>query len=546
MDNISTCINGFRDAAPPLVRFSAEDIAPFLLPKLHQLLSVSDKPVDSVMQFAEDVISCPPMAKALALCGDCPRLADFLIETNDFVNRLAIGSLRQMIRMETRVVKAAYDALAMVVPQVPLPVSPSGPNHPAVAFIEEMAPKIIGDCFNNGLWNSVAPLATHRIDSIRKVVLPKIVFEAQHSDRTRHGLVEANTLGLLDQQYQLPSPPSDVIDFFVGLLPLLADKICRRVENVLWLLRRLADPNPKINTAVIEALRTCGMKQDVTIQDIFVKAELFRRLDEPPTQPSYAITRLICELLPVLAIPHARKKKVSLVIGFLDHAETAISNACLLACMKIVDSTVEDRACLHSVFSKLNFAKESSLKLCDYAMPVFCKDWAAAGDFTKISKLLSHPEQRIRVAAHRVWNDVLSNTPSARAKIVRDDLLGVTFELCKSPYEDCVVLGCQSVPHMAVEMAKAGTGSTRQLVDLLNHPRVELRRAVLKGIQVISESNNANCDVLLSADAFNALKLALQTNPHDDLDTAHKILVRLAPFLSKSSDACAGLLQLLE
>jgi hypothetical protein len=358
--------------------------------------------------------------------------------------------------------------------------------------------------------------------------------------------VEANTLGLLDQQYQLPSPPSDVIDFFTSLLPLLADKICRRVDNVLWLLRRLSDLNPKINTAVIEALRTCSMKRDVTIHDIFVQAELLRRLDQPPTQQSFAINRLICELLPVLAIPHARKKKVSLVIVFLDHAETAVSNACLLACMKIVDSTVENRVCLHSVFSKLNFAKESSLKLCDYAMPVFCKDWAAAGDFAKIAKLLPHSERRIRVAAHRVWIDIIANTPSARAKIVRDDLLGIVFELCGSPYEDCVVLGCQSVPHMAIEMAKAGTGSTRQLISLLNHPRTELRQAVLKGIQVISESNNANCDVLVSADVFDALKLALQTNPHDGLDTSHKILVRLAPFLSKSSDTCAGLLELLE
>lgn len=498
------------------------------------------------MRFAEDVVSSPPMAKALALCGDCPRLADYLIQKNEFVNRLAISSLRQMIRSETMVVKAAYDALAMVIPLVPVPESSPDVPHLAVEFIEEMAPKIIGDCFHNSLWNSISPLATHRIESIRRIALPKIVFEAQHSDRTRHGLVEANTLGLLDQQYQLPSPPSDVVDFFVSLLPLLADKICRRTDNVLWLLRRLGDPNPKINTAVVEALRTCSMKQDVTILDIFVKAELLRRLDGPPTQPSFAITRLICELLPVLAIPHARHNQVSQVVVFLDHAETAISNACLVACMKIVDSTVENRARLHSVFSKLNFAKESTLKLCDYAMPFFCKDWAATGDFAKIAKLLSHSERRVRIATHRVWNDVISNTPSARAKIVRDDLLGVIFELCSSPYEDCVVVGCQSVPHMAIEVVKAGTGSTRQLVAFLNHPRMELRRAALKAIQVISESNNANCDVLLSADAFDGLKQTLETNPHDDLDTAHKILVRLAPFLSKLSDACSGLLQLLE
>lgn len=546
MDNISSCINGFKDAAPPLVRFKAEEIAPFLLPKLHQLVSVPSKPVDSIMQFAEDVVSSPPVVKALALGGDCPRLADYLIESNDFVNRLAISSLRQMMRSETIVVKAVYDALAMVVPLVPLPESSSGPYHPAVAFIEEMAPKIIGDCFNNGFWASISPLATHKIDSIRRVVLPRIVFEAQHSDRTRHGLVEANTLGLLDQHYQLPSPPSDVVDFFVSLLPLLADKMCRHNDNVLWLLRRLNDPNPKINTAVVEALRTSSMKQDITIQNIFVNTELLRRLDESPTQPSYAITRLICELLPPLAIPHARQKKLVPIIGFLDHAETTVSNACLTACMRIVDSTIENRACLYSAFSKLNFAKESALKLCDYAMPVFCKDWAAAGDFAKIAKLLFHSERRMRIAAQRVWNDVISNAPSAREKIIRDGLLGVAFDLCGSPYDDCVVVGCQSVPYMAVEMAKAGTGSTCQLISLLNHPRLELRRAGLKGIQVISESNDTNCDVLLSAGVFEGLKLTLQTNPHDDLDAAHKILVRLAPFLSKSSDACSGLLQLLE
>jgi hypothetical protein len=408
-----------------------------------------------------------------------------------------------------------------------------------------MAPKIIGDCFNNGLWNTTAPLVTHRIDSIRRVVLPKIVFEAQQADRTRHGLVEANTLGLLDQQYQLPSPPSDVIDFFVTLLPLLADKVCRCTDNVVWLLRRLGDPNPKINIAVIEALRACATKQDVTIQDIFVKAEVLRVLDEPPTQPSIAITKLICELLQVLAIPHARKKKVQLVIGFLDHTEPLISNACLVACKKIADSTEENRACLYSVFSKLNFAKESSLKLCDYALPLFCADWAATGQFSRITKLLFQPERRMRIPAQRVWKEIVSSTPSGRAKISRDDLLGVIFELCSSPYEDCVVIGCQLMPHIAVEVARAGTGPVCQLISILNHPRMQLRQAVLKAIQVISESNDTNCEVLLSAGVFNALKLELQTNPHDDLDATHKILVRLAPFLSKLADACSGLLQLL-
>ena len=546
MDNVSTCItgSGFNNAPPTLVRFKPDDIAPYLLPKLHQLISVPGKPVNSVMQFAEEVVSSPPMAKALALCGECPRLANCLVEKNQYVNQLAIAALRQMTRLEPMVVKAAYDALAIVVPEIP--VSSSSSPHPAAAFIEELTPKIIADCFNNGLWNAVTPLATHRIDSIRRAALHKIILEAQHSDRTRHGLVEANTLGLLDQQYQLPSPPPDVVDFFVRLAPLLADKICRRDENVLWLLSRMGDPNSKINMTVLEVLRTCSMKQDATIYNVFVRAKVLRRLNEPPTPPSFEVNALICELLPMLAIPHARKKQLSVVVEFLDHAELTISNACLIACKKIVDSTIEDRACLCSEFSKLNFAKESSLKLCDYAMPIFCKDWAATGDFARIAKLLTHTERRIRVGAQRVWNDAIINTPAARAKVVGDNLLGVIFELCNSQYEDCVVIGYQSLPHMAVEIVKAGNNYARQLVKLLNHPRAELRRAALQSIQVVSESSNWSCDVLLSVEAFEGLTLALQTNPQDSIDTIRKILNRLAPFLSSSSDACARLLQLLE
>jgi hypothetical protein len=541
MENVWTCINGFGGVGSAHVRFKSEDVAPLLLPKLHQLVSVQDGPLYSVMRFAEDVVSSPPMAKALGLCGECPRLVDYLTQKNNFVNRLAISALRQMIRSEATVVKAAYDALAAVVPE-----SSSDPDHPAVAFIVEMAPKIIEDCFSNGVWNAISLLVTCQIDCIRRVALPKIVLEAQHSDRTRHGLVEANTLCLLDQQYQLPSPPSEVVDFFVNLLPLLIDKLCRRIDKVLWLLRRLGDPSPRMNAAIIEALRKCSVKQDAAIQDVFIEAELLRRLDGPSTQPSYAVHKLICELLPVLAVPHARKKQVSQIIGFLGHPETDISNACLAACMKIVDSTVEDRAHLCFVFSKLNFTKESTLKLCDYAMPVFCSDWAATGDYTRISKLLFHPERRVRIASHQVWYHVILSTPSARAKVVRDGLLGVTFDLCNSPYDDCVVAGCQSLPHMAILVLKAGAGVTRQLISLLNHSRVELRRAALQGIQIICEKNNANCELLLSTDVFDPLKQALETNPHDGLDTARKVLVRLAPFLSKSSVGCSGLLQLLE
>ena len=525
-------------------RFKTEDIAPYILPKLYQLISVPGKPDNSVMEFAENLVSGPPMAKALARCGDCPKLADYLVEKNEYVNQLAITAFRQMTRLDPMVVKTAYDSLAVVVPDIP--VSSSSSPHPAVAFIEELTPKIVTDCFSNGLWNAISPLVIHRIDSIQRAALHKIVSEAQYSDRTRIGLVEAGTLSLLDQQYQLSSPPPEVVDFFVKLVPLLADKICRRVESVLWLLRRLGDPNSRISMTVLQVLRAGSMKQDPAIHNSFVEAEVLRRLNGPPTPPSVEVNALICVLLPMLAIPHADKKQLSVVVGFLDDAELTISSACLLACKKIVDSTVEHRACLYLEILNLNFAKESSLKLCDYAIPILCRDWAAAGDFARMAKLLTHTERRIRAAVHRVWIDTIVNTPSARAKIVRDDLLVVIFELCSSQYEDCIVVGYQSLPYMAIEIVKAGTNYARQLVKLLNHPRLELRRAALHSIQVISEGSNANCEVLLSVEAFEELTLALQTNPQDSIDSTTKILNRLAPFLSKSSDACARLLQLLE
>ena len=546
MDNISSCISGFRDIPPTFVRFTPQDIAPDLLPKLHQLVSSSIPPLDSVIRFSEDVASAPPIAKALALNGQCNRLADYLVESNEYANRLAILSLRRMVGMETSVVKLAYNALALAIPNVPIPGAPSGPFHPAVEFVQEVSPKIIEDCFNNGLWSAIAPLVAHRIDSIRRIALRKIILEAQHSDRNRHGLVEANTLRLLDVQYRLPSPPPDIIDFFTELLPLLAEKLCRHLEHVSWLLERLSDSNTKINAAVIEAFRVSAAKQDPSILDIFVRAELLRRLDEPPTQQSSEVTNLISILLPVLAIPYARAKAGSGIIAFLDHAEMVVSNACLAACLKIMDSTADDRAHLFSLVLKLNFAKESTLQLCDHAMPLICRDWAASGDFTRIFEFLQHPERRVRHAPQKVWLDVVVNSAPARTKIARDGLLDVIFELCRSQYDDVVVLGAKCCAPMSIEITQAGIASTRQLVELLNHPRVLLRQAALRGIQIGSESSDVNCSVLLAADAFKALKLFLETYPTDLLDNARKTLTRLAPFLSTSLEACTGLLQLLE
>ena len=69
MANVSSCIAGFKDPPPSFVSFTLQDIAPDLLPKLHQLLSTSQKPLVNVVRFAEEVVSAPHVAKALALGG---------------------------------------------------------------------------------------------------------------------------------------------------------------------------------------------------------------------------------------------------------------------------------------------------------------------------------------------------------------------------------------------------------------------------------------------------------------------------------------------
>ena len=547
MSNISACIAGFKDPPPTFVWFTPDDIAPDLLPKLHQLVSTSQKPLDDVVQFTEEVVSAPPVAKALALNSQCLRLADYLVETNEFTSRLAVCSFRRMVGMETSVVKHAYEALSQVIPNIPIPDSELSQSiHPAVDFVKEVAPKIIEDCFSNGLWSAIAPLVSHRITSIRKIVLHKVVFLAQHSDRNQHGLVEARTLGLLDQFYQSPSPPSDIIDFFESILPLLTEKLCRRPDDIQWLLTRLSDPSPKINAAVINAFRMGVVKQDPTVLQMFVKAELLKKLSEPPTQQSSSITKLICDLLPVLAILSARVKAAEGIVAFLDHGNASVANAALKGCVKIVDSTIEDRTHLYSVISRLNYAKATTLKLYDHAMPTFCKDWVESGDFRTILQFIQHPEQRIRLPAQKFWCDVVCNSPFARPKIVHDGLLDLMFEFCDSQYEDVVIMSAKCCPPMAIEITKAGVNSTRQLVELLSHSFPELRQAAFRAVQLASEGGDASCKVLLDAGAFKALNIFFTTYPKDLPQNAHKALTRLVPFLYTSSEDCMGLLQLLE
>jgi hypothetical protein len=545
MSNISACLGGFKERPPNFVRFTPQDLVPDLLPTFHTLLSTSKEPLDDVVQFTEEVVSAPPVAKALALNGQCTLLADYFIETNEFTSRLAICSFRRMAGMETSVVKPAYEAMARVIPQIPSPELNQS-SHPAIEFVKEVAPKIIEDCFNNGLWASVAPLVSHHITAIRQICLHKVKLLCHHSDRNQHGLVEAHILGFLDQYYSSPSPPPDTVDFFVDILPLVAERLCRQPTHIHWLLTRLSDPAPKINTAVIAAFQMGVVKQDPTVLQMFVKVDLLRRLNEPPVEQSYSISKLICQLLPALAIPYARVKAGEGIVTFLDHSEVSVADACLKACIRIVESTIEDRTHLFSVISRLNFAKASTLKLYDHAMPAFCKDWVTAGDFKTIARFLQHSESRVRHPAQKVWCDIICNSPSSHSKIVHDGLLDDIFELCTSQYDDAVIIGAKCCPPMAIEITKAGVESTRQLVDLLSHPRPLLRESALHAIQVASDSNDAGCKVLLEVDTFKALQHFFETYPKDLPENARKILTRLAPFLHTSFEACTGLLQLLE
>jgi hypothetical protein len=155
MDNISCCLGGTSQAAQFSANFTPQDIAPYILPKLHQLVS-GRPPTDIVWRFTEDVVCNTSLAKALALHGECPRLAQYLIESNEFVSRLAVSCLRRMIGMETAVIRAAYEALAVAAPHIPFVDLPDGTAHPAVKFFVEVAPKIIEDCFRNGLWTTIS------------------------------------------------------------------------------------------------------------------------------------------------------------------------------------------------------------------------------------------------------------------------------------------------------------------------------------------------------------------------------------------------------
>jgi hypothetical protein len=544
MDNILFHVCNSGQIQSSFVFFNAADLAPFLLPKLDQLLSARD-PSTEIKQFAEVVVTQSEMARALAAKEQCSKLAEFLIRNNEAVNDFAIAALRKMMKMDARVITAVYTALHTVVPQIPPSESP-GHAHPSETYVAELTPNIILDCFANAQWSIVSPLIVHKSDAIRGAALGQIITEAAKDARVRHGLFETKTIRLLEHYYESPQPPVDVLDFFSTLLPLLSPLMCRQTDEVHWLISRLNDPTAKIADAVISAFRTNSATEEPAILRAFVAAELLRRLHETALQETATVTALICHLLPLLALQHTRAKGCSRIISFLDHADSNVANACLQACENIIKSKSEDRAYLYAEILKLNSSKESTLRLYDLALPVLCEDWAAAGNFAMILKYFSHPQQRVRHVVHKVWRTIVSTSSSARAKVAHDGHLGVIFELCGSPHEDCVTLGSYSLPYLAVEIAKAGPGTTRQLVRLLDNPQALLRQAVLRSIHIIAESSSANCEVLLAADILDTMKLTLQRYPVERVDISKKIFVCLAPHVSKLHDACCGLLQLLK
>ena len=528
---------------PSFAHFKADDIATVILPKFHAILSVSSGPAAPTQiekQFAEDIVASPAMAKALALTDQCPRLAAYLVQSDEVISRLAICSFRQMVKLDTAVVKKAYEALNAVISR--LQNTRADSLHPSVEFFTEIAPKIIVDCLNNNLFDKISPLVGHQVDVIRQAALPTILHEARSSDRVRSGLTTAHTLRILQGNLDEPQPSAEVIEFITGVLPLIAQRMCHDIDDVLWLLERLASPNTKVAAPIIEALRTSARKDDSVVHDKFVQADLLHRLDNPPTQASPEITKLISYFLPILAVPHARNGALSRIIPFLDHGRSSVTKACVIACKKIVDSTPANRGLLFQELGKLDLARQSTLELLDYILPPLCRDWTSSGNLEFVSKLLIHPEQRVRVHGHKVWREVLSNTPEARATVPIDTV----FTLCSSAQEDCVALGTQILPTMATEIAKGGPTSVNKMLQLLNHPRVETRQAALRAIQKISDSRGDSCEVLHMAGAFPMLKQSLVVHPLDGPDLVQSILISVVPYLSQSSDACRGLLELLK
>ena len=96
-------------------------------------------------------------------------------------------------------------------------------------------------------------------------------------------------MGFLDQYYSLPSPPADVVDLFVDVLP-------RKVMSSMQVHSVAADafkqlgPQPEDQCSGhcrLAAFQMAVVKQDTTVLQMFVKEDLLKKFSEPPTQQSH-------------------------------------------------------------------------------------------------------------------------------------------------------------------------------------------------------------------------------------------------------------------
>lgn len=544
MKNIAFCIAGRTGIPETFAPFNAKDIAPHLLPVLHQLLTAS--PTEEIYKFALSTVSTPSVALALARTHQCPKLAEYLVLRDERVSRMAISALDQMTRMDAGVIQLAYHAMASAIGNIPALLPGGDTPHPAVRFMEEISPHIIDDCFKNSLWSTIAPLVTHKIPSIRSIALQKVIEETRKNERTRVGLVEIHILGFLDQYYSVPTPSAEIVDFIETMLSLRC--ISFRVDCVRWLIARLSDPSKAINLAAISAIRLGLQLRTPDVQNAFLQADILRRIAVPPTQSSPEVTQLLCEMLPELAVTHARANYLVFVTGFLDNGDATVTEACVLACKQVVNSTPENRLALHNLLVHLPLNRESTLMVWEFALGRLCADWIESQEYPKIVELLTHAEPRMRTTPHFIWLDLVVKNQSAREAIACEGLLGVTFTLMSSPYSeypDCVTLAAQTLPHLAVVMVTIGN-HLPQILDLLRDSSFELRQAAMRAIQVVAESSTQNLYALVEGGALSAVLSSFLTNPQDIPEVAHRVLLRFANEIAASQEACSNLLQLLK
>lgn len=484
--------------------------------------------------------------EALVQCDEHRRLGQWLLEADNNINGLAIRALRLMISLDASTAKAAYTTLSTAVPLIPDRDSSESAYHPSVHFLVEMVARLIKDCFANNMHTAISPLILHRVDCIRIAVLPVIVVEAESSEATQMVLVQAGIHKLLNHHYVSISPPHDVVMFFVTLVPTIAKHLCVDERNTLWLIKRIADPNARISDVAVQALHDGATSSDARVLKVFVQADVLHRLSQPPTPQTLAVTQLLRDIIPKLAPFYARKDALPSVLAFINHPNSQLSSVCVDACIEIAKSTAENRARLYEATKQLDHSNKSVLALLDYALPLFCKDWAASNELTRISEYLFHRQPRLRSAAGGVWLHIISTSPPIRNQLVSQSLLGVIFQLCESPDVESATLGAKLLPYVALNIFAAGSNSIGQLLALLEDSNRQSRQSALQTVQLIAESGSKGGQALHEAGIFSLLLSGLETHSFSDLDAVQKIIVALARLEASSPKSCTGLLLLLE